>query len=93
MTLAASGMLETAAKVQYLCTLVIGEEFRQFKFLSAHVESRNHITVEAIMLGLSASFFPVNSPSKKKRVIYRKMRKLLGLKVRHYAVRLINLNE
>ena len=30
MTLAASGTLETGAKVQYICTLVRGEALRQF---------------------------------------------------------------
>ena len=60
MNLAAPGMLETAAKVKYHHTLVSEEEFRQFDLLSADVEFTNLLTVEAIISGLGAYFFPVN---------------------------------
>ena len=37
MTLAATGMLEMDAKIQYLRTLVHGEALSQFEFFSAYV--------------------------------------------------------
>ena len=49
MTLKASGTLETAAKVQYLRTLVRGEALHQFKAMSDEVEGTNPLTVEAII--------------------------------------------
>ena len=49
--------------------------------------------MEAIILGLGAYFFPVNSLSKKKRAMRRIMRKPRGLKVRRYSYCLIDLNE
>ena len=51
MTLAASGMLETAAKVQYLCTLSNGDELCQFDSLSADMEGTNPLRTEAIIGG------------------------------------------
>ena len=93
MTLEGSGMLETAAKVQYLHTLVWGESLRQLDTLSADVESTNPLTVEAIILGLCAYFPPVNSLLKQNQVMCSVMRKPCGLKVRCYANRLIDLNE
>ena len=47
-TLEASGMLQDAAKIQYLCTLVCGEALRHFDILSADFESSNPLTLEAI---------------------------------------------
>ena len=52
MTLELAGMLETTAKVQYLCTIVRGETLHQFELLSTDVESTNPLKVEAIILGL-----------------------------------------
>ena len=53
MTLAASGMLDTGAKNQYLCTLVLGEALRQFDSLSAEIESTQTLNVEDIIRGLA----------------------------------------
>ena len=50
MTIEASGTLETATKVQYLCTLVCGESLHQFNTLSSYMEIINPLTVEAIIL-------------------------------------------
>ena len=58
MTLAASGMLDTGTKIQYLCSLVRGEALRQFDLLSADVESTQTSNVEDIMKGL-AQYFPL----------------------------------
>ena len=52
MNLEASGMMETSTKVQYLHTLVSGEALHQFDSMSVDAESANHLTVEAIILGL-----------------------------------------
>ena len=61
MTLAATGMLETNAKVQYLCTLVRGEELRQFDLLYANVKNIDtSLTVEYLPKGLGWYFPPVN---------------------------------
>ena len=54
MTLSALGTLETAAKVQCLCTLVRGESLHQFDLLSANMGDTDSLTVEAIVLGLGA---------------------------------------
>ena len=51
----AEGTLETAVKVQCICTLVHGEVLRQFDLLSADVESANSLTVDFIILGLGRS--------------------------------------
>ena len=92
MTLAASGTMETGAKIKYLCTLVRGEELRQFDSLSSDVQGANPLTLETIVLGLDSYFFPVDFLSKKKRAMRRVMRKPCGLKVGIYADRLIDIN-
>ena len=46
MTLAASGMLEMGAKIQYLRTLVRGEVLNHFDSLSSDMESTETITLE-----------------------------------------------
>ena len=61
--------------------------------LCAEVESTNPLTVESIILGLGAYFFPTNSLSKKNREMRRDMRKSCGLRVRCYADHLIDLNK
>ena len=45
MTLAASGMMEAGAKVQYLCKLVFGEALHHFDLLFVDVESAEPLTV------------------------------------------------
>ena len=57
-TLAESEIMETAAKVQYICTLVCWEVLRQFESMSSDVEDTNPLTAEAIILGLGA-YFPL----------------------------------
>ena len=47
-TLEASGTLQGAAKIQYLCTLVCGEVLRQFDMLFTDFEISTPITLEAI---------------------------------------------
>ena len=81
-TIKSSGTLDMDAKVQYFSTLIHVKSFHQFDNLSSVVKSTNPLTVEAIILGLGAYFFPVNSLSKKKRAMRRIMRKPRGLKVR-----------
>ena len=48
MILKASGRLQDAAKIQYLCTLVRGESLRQFDMLFADFESITPLTLEAL---------------------------------------------
>ena len=57
MTLAASGTLETGAKIKYLCTIVRGESLRHFDSLSADVEGTKPLNVEDIILRLASYFF------------------------------------
>ena len=64
-----------------------------FGLLYADVKITNPLTVEAIILGLGAYFFPVNLLPKQNHAMRRGMRKMRGLKVRRYAARLIDLNE
>ena len=47
-TLKASGTLQDAAKIQYLCKLVHGEALRQFDMLSADFESITPLELEAM---------------------------------------------
>ena len=80
-------------KVQYLCTLVCGEVIHQYDLLSTDVDSTQHLTVEAIILGLGAYFSPVNLLLNKKRSVCRGMRNPHGLKVNSYTTHLIDLNK
>ena len=66
MTLTASGMLETADKAKYFCTLFYVEALRQFDLMSSDMESKNPLKAEDISLGLGTYFLPVNSISNKK---------------------------
>ena len=51
------------------------------------------LNVEYIIKGLALYFPHVNSLSKQKHAMRRGTRKRCGLKVRHYAARLIELND
>ena len=93
MTLAASGMLVTDAKVQYLCKIVHGEELRQFDLLYYDVKGTHPLSVETIILWLDLYSSPVNLLSNKKRAMRCGIRKQCVLKVRRYEACLINLNE
>ena len=93
MNLEVSVTTKKAVKVQYLHMLVSGEALHQFYSLSADVKSTNHLTVEDIILGLGAYFFPVNFLSKQECAILRVMRKPRGIKLRRYTDFLIDLNE
>ena len=75
-TLAAAGMLEAGAKYQYLCTIVCGEALRQFDSLSADVEGTETLNVDYIIRGLAQYFPPVNSLSKQKREMRRRVKNL-----------------
>ena len=61
MTIAESGTLEAAVKVQYIRTLVIREALRQFDSLSVDLEIVNLITVKNITKGLPLYFLTVDS--------------------------------
>ena len=93
MALAASGTLEAGAKIQCICTIVCGESLRQFYSFSADVESTQTLNVYDIIKGLVQYYFPVNSLSKQKRAMRRRMKKPRALTVRRYLARLIDLNE
>ena len=53
MNLAASGMLEVGAKIQYLCTLFRGEALRKFDLFSDDVESTQILNVDDIVKDLA----------------------------------------
>ena len=94
MNLAAMGALETKVKVQYLCMLVRGEALYQFDLLSADMKNtETPLDVDHLVKVLVWHFYPVNSLSKKKRVMRRCMKNPHRLKVRRYAAGLIYLNE
>ena len=57
------------------------------------MESENTLTVDAIILGFCAYFFPFNCISKQTCVMRRVIRKPRGLKFRRYTGCLIGLNE
>ena len=91
MNIEASIMLEKSGYIQYLHTLVRGESVCQFDTLSAYVEIKTPLTVEAIILRFGTYFFPFNVISKKKHVMRCGIRKLRRLKVRRYRDFLLNL--
>ena len=93
MTLEASGMILTDAKIKYLHTMVRGEELRQFDTLSAEVGSTTLENLTSISLGLGTHFLPVNALSRQNCAMRRGTRKTCGLKVRCYADHLIDINE
>ena len=93
MTLLASGMLETGAKIRYLCMLFCGEALCQFDSLSVDMESTETLTVEYIIKGLTLYPPPVIFLSKQKLVMRRGIKNLRGLKLRSYVKFLIDLNE
>ena len=77
MTLMATGVLETDAKVQYFHTLARGDKLSQFGLLSADVDNTDtSITVDYLLKGLAWYFPSVNLLSKKKRAIRLGMKKL-----------------
>ena len=92
-TLADSGTLDTGANIQYLRTLVRGEELRHFDLLSADVDIPENLNVEYIIKGLELYFYLVHLLSKQKNAMRHGMKKPRGLKVRQYMARLIDLNE
>ena len=62
MNLAAVGMLETEAKVNYLCKLVCGGALCQFDLLYDYMENMDiFLTVDYPPKGLACYFFPMNS--------------------------------
>ena len=63
--LAASGILEAGAKIQYLCTRVHLRSLRHFDSLFSDVESTQTINVEDIIKGLAQYPPPLNSLFKK----------------------------
>ena len=63
MTLVDAGTLEMEAKVQYLHTLLFGEELRQFDSLSIDVKNtETSLDVDYLIKGLAWYFPPINSP-------------------------------
>ena len=67
-------MLTDSAKIQYLCTLLHGEELRQLHMQSVEVVSTITAHLNRIILGL-ATYFSINSLSKHKRAMLHGMRK------------------
>ena len=60
-TLESSVSLKDGTKAQYLRMLVHGESLRQFDVLSSDLEGVTPVTLEYIILGLGAYFFPINA--------------------------------
>ena len=89
----ALGLLLPGTNMKFLCTLVRGEELRQFDTFSAEVESTTPEYLMSIILGFGAHFFPVNAISKQNHAMRRGMRKPGGLKLRHYSSCLIDVNK
>ena len=80
--------------MQYICTLVRGEVLYQFDLVSTDAKNtENLLDVDYLLKGLAWYLPPVNSLSKQKRAMRHCMKKPHILKVRRYAVRLIDLNE
>ena len=94
MTLETTGTMEMNLKVQYLRTLVHGEELCQFELLYADVENTDiSLSVGYLIKVLEWYFLLVDSLSKQKRTMCQCMKKPRNLKVKLYAAYLIDLNE
>ena len=93
MNLEASGTLKSGENIQYICTLVRGEQFLKFAMLYAEVGSTKPEKVMCIILGLGTHFFTVNELSKQKGAMCRRTSKPRSLKVKRYDARLIELNK
>ena len=71
-----------------------GKALHQFDLLYADMKNtETPLYVDYLRKGLAWYFFPVNSLPKHKRTMRRCMEKPHSLKVRHYAVLWIDLNE
>ena len=92
MNIESSGTLNSGANIQCFCTLVRGEELRQFYTFSDEVGSATPENLTSIILGFGTYLFPVNTLSNKKCTMIHSMRKSHGLKVRRYAALLIGFN-
>ena len=66
MTLAASGMLESVSKIQYLRTLLHGETLHQFETFYDEVGSDIPEKLKYIVLGLGTYFFLLICHQRKK---------------------------
>ena len=93
MTLKASTTLNSGANFQYLRTLVHGEALNQIGTLSSEVGSATPENLLSISLVLGTYVFPIDVMFKKKSAMRRGIKNPRGLKVRHYASCLIDLNK
>ena len=93
MTLKASGTLAAGANIQYICTLVHGEELRQLDTFAVEVVFTTTEHLNPIIFCSCIYCFPVNFLSKQNRVMRRGMRKPRELKVRQYDAHVIYTND
>ena len=85
-------MLYASANIKYLHTILGGEVLHQLYTLSVGVVSIILVHLNQIILGLGAYFPHVNTLSKQNYMMSSGMRNPLELKLRHYSVRMIDLN-
>ena len=65
----------------------------QFELLSSDVENTETLNVDYYIRSLALYFTPLDSLLKQKFAMRRGMKKLCSLKVRRYAVCLVDMNE
>ena len=91
-TLDTLGILTDNAKLQYPRNLLGVESLHQFATSCDQVGSTSMAHLKRFTLGLGTYCFPVHALSKQKGVMRRGKSTPRGLKVRHYADRMIYLN-
>ena len=83
-----TGTVTVAGKINYLCKILCGETLQEFKKLTSYNSGVKNARLKHIQEGLLGYFFPINSLSKKKRVMRRAIRKPWNLPFRRFSAQL-----
>ena len=70
-----SGTMSATGKINYLRTLIHGEEIQEFDELTSQNTGTSNAHLNFIKEGLLGHFFQINALSKQKRAMHRAMRK------------------
>ena len=88
-----TGTVTVAGKINYLCKILCGEALQEFNELTSHNSGMENSHLKHIQEGLLGYFFPINSLSKKKRVMRRAIRKPWNLPLRRFSAQLTEVNN
>ena len=88
-----TGTTTRVGKINYPRTMLHGEAIRDFDELSCQDAGTKNTHLKFIQEVLVGYFFPINALSKQKRAMRRAMRKPRDLPFKHFAARLMELNN